>query len=110
MHLLRTQVSQPEVATAFHLPLAALIAPSRVRSYLFRGQGERPYTAVDVTDLVKLEEGEQVGWTAISNEAHAENGERPKSQSGQMEVWGLTGWYLSLLMKVLRVYQRGMLV
>jgi hypothetical protein len=101
------KVSHSEVAAALHLPLTALTAPSRMKSYLFRGR--RPYTAIDVTDLVRLGEGQQAGLTAISNEERVENGEEgdavSDAQEARMEVWGLTGWYLSLLMRILQVYQ-----
>lgn len=101
------KLSQSEVAAAFHLPLTALTAPSRMRSYLFRG--ERLYTAIDVTDLVRLGVGEQAGLTAVSNEERVEDGKKMDvvghAHEGRMEVWGLTGWYLSSLMRILQVYQ-----
>ncbi|KAF8223797.1 hypothetical protein L208DRAFT_1315190, partial [Tricholoma matsutake] len=88
------KLSQSEVAAAFHLPLTALTAPSRMRSYLFRG--ERLYTAIDVTDLVRLGERVEDGKKMdVVGHAH----------EGRMEVWGLTGWYLSSLMRILQVYQ-----
>lgn len=95
---LQSKLSQSEVAAAFHVPLSALIAPSRVRSHLFRD--ERPYTVLDVTDLVLAGVGDQVSITAASNE----KGESAGKKEGRIEVWGLTGWYLSLLMKTLQIY------
>jgi hypothetical protein len=80
-----------------------------MRSYLFRG--ERPYTAIDVTDLIpgQLGEGEQVSLTAVSHEERAESSDEnvtiSDAQEERMEVWGLTGWYLSLLMRILQVYR-----
>jgi nudix motif 8 len=95
---LQSEVSQPEVALAFHLPLSELTAPSRMRSHLFRD--ERPYTVLDVTDFVQAGAGGEVSITAASNE----KGEVSGKKEGRIEVWGLTGWYLSLLMKTLRIY------
>lgn len=100
------KLSQSEVAAVFHLPLTTMTAPSRMRSYLFRGR--RPYTAIDVTDLIQLGVGEQVGPTAISNEERVRDnvdGVTISDTQERMEVWGLTGWYLSLVMRALRVYQ-----
>lgn len=95
---LQSEVSQSEVAAAFHIPLSALTAPSRMRSHLFRD--ERPYTVLDVTDLVLAGTGDKVSITAASNE----KGDFPGKKEGRIEVWGLTGWYLSLLMKTLQIY------
>ncbi|EAU90585.2 hypothetical protein CC1G_00969 [Coprinopsis cinerea okayama7 len=50
MDIIRQQASPDEVATAFHVPLSTFLAPSRLRSSLFRG--ERPYWVLDVTDIV----------------------------------------------------------
>ena len=102
------KISHSEVAAAFHLPLIALTARSRMRTCLFRGR--RPYTAIDVTDLVQLGEGQQPGLTTISNEECIYSGGTRKgyagsdAQEGRMEVWGLTGWFLSLLMRILQVH------
>jgi len=85
-------ISQPEVAHAFHLPLSTLTVPSRLKPDLFRGG--RPYWAITVSDLVA---GSGVEWES--------NTGRDGGLEGELEVWGLTGWYLSLLMKVLEVYR-----
>jgi 8-oxo-dGTP pyrophosphatase MutT (NUDIX family) len=69
-------LSPNEVAEVFHLPLTALASPERRRSGLYRGA--QPYETIDVGDLVR--------------------------SKGPMEVWGLTGWYVGLLMKALHVY------
>lgn len=71
-----------------------MASPARLRSYLFRGG--RPYWAVMVADLVS-NQGEN--WDSQT----ADTGEG--GRDGKLEVWGLTGWYLSLLMKVLEVYR-----
>lgn len=86
-------ISQPEVATIFHLPLTAFISPARLKPYEFRGG--RPYCAIDVSDLV------QHGGLWESSDIHGQS----HINAGRLEVFGLTGWYLSLLMKTLRVYQ-----
>ncbi|KAJ3814194.1 NUDIX hydrolase domain-like protein [Lentinula aff. lateritia] len=102
---IRRSVSQTEVGAVFHLPFSALTSPARLRASLFRGN--RPYWAIRVQDLVPNE---------ISNPALVEDlPEQQESHSsddseirvekyGSLEVWGLTGWYLYLLMKRLRLY------
>lgn len=92
MDTLRKQLSPLEVAAVIHLPLSALISPSRVRDSHYRRQ--EPYWVVDVTDMVQAE---SVTTNDIKNELGPSGDER-------IEVWGLTGWYLSLLMKILQVY------
>lgn len=99
-------LSPREVAHAFHLPLAALLSPTRMRSYLFRGA--RPYYAISVADLVggphavHSDEGDPVvQWT---NDP-AQRDEIGGGREGRLEVWGLTGWYLCSLMRILGVYE-----
>ncbi|RDX48252.1 hypothetical protein OH76DRAFT_1405176 [Lentinus brumalis] len=100
-------LSPREVAHAFHLPLSALVSPPRMRSYLFRGQ--RPYYAISVADIVAGTgavhadgpEGAEVQWINDPEQRDEIGGGR----EGRLEVWGLTGWYLSALMRILRVYE-----
>ncbi|KAF9480522.1 hypothetical protein BDN70DRAFT_877512 [Pholiota conissans] len=99
MDVLRKRASPSEVATAIHLPLKAFASPARVRSSMFRGH--EPYWAVDVTDLVQAHLSED-DVTRQQGETVDEVG---PGVDGKIEVWGLTGWYLSLLMKALRVYR-----
>jgi len=87
--------SQPEVAQVFSLPLADLIQPARLSLHMFRGS--RPYWAVDVTDIVKGVGG--VDWTGATPIDEVGGG-----REGRLEVWGLTGWYVSLLMRALDVF------
>jgi nudix motif 8 len=87
-------VSEPEVATVFHLPLSAFTASARLRPDMFRVTN--PYWAVDVSDIVEHSE-----WRNDPSGPPELGGGR----EGRLEVWGLTGWYMSLLMKILRVYQ-----
>lgn len=98
MDLIRQQASQDEVATAFHLPISTLLAPSRLRSSLFRG--ERPYWSIDVTDIVSRHVEADV--PDPEKETIDEVG---PGANGKIEVWGLTGWYISLLMKKLGGYR-----
>jgi len=84
-------LSQVEVATVFHLPLDRLTDLRYLREHEFRES--TPYWACDVTDLVAPE----VDWSNA--------GANPKDEvgggfDGRLEVWGLTGWYLNLFMKI----------
>lgn len=99
-------LSPREVAHAFHLPLSALLSPTRMHSYLFRGA--RPYYAISVADLVggphavHSDDGDPVvQWT---NDP-AQRDEIGGGREGRLEVWGLTGWYLCSLMRILGVYE-----
>ncbi|KIL00754.1 hypothetical protein PAXRUDRAFT_129080 [Paxillus rubicundulus Ve08.2h10] len=86
-------ISQSEVAAVFHLPLAAFTCSVRLKLDLFRARS--PYWAIDVSDLVPP--GVQLG-AGLSEVGSGREARR-------LEVWGLTGWYLSLLMKVLKIYK-----
>ncbi|KAJ3571908.1 hypothetical protein NP233_g3432 [Leucocoprinus birnbaumii] len=108
LNQIRRVMSVSEVAVVFHVPLTDLTTPGRLRSYLFRG--ERPYWAVDVTDIVRSAEGHSGvnSSTSISTEAvHGETqlDEVGSGREGRVEIWGLTGWYLSLLLRRLQLYQ-----
>ncbi|KAG1907856.1 NUDIX hydrolase domain-like protein [Suillus fuscotomentosus] len=87
------RISQAEVATVFHLPLSAFTSPVRIRPDMFRAAS--PYWAIDVSDLVEGSEGvnDPSGHSEVSG-----------GKEGRLEVWGLTGWYMSLLMRILKVY------
>ncbi|KAJ7132125.1 hypothetical protein C8R44DRAFT_829415 [Mycena epipterygia] len=85
--------SRDEVAAIFHLPLLELANPLRSRPYLFRN--ERPYWAVEVADLVPAGD-DGLPFTSESIERSQED-EVGGGREGRLEVWGLTGWYLSLL-------------
>lgn len=102
------EISQNEVHNVFHLPLAALASPARLRSSMFRGQ--RPYWAVDVSDLQAWSESS----TSVSSgsilppsttQDVADDSEIGAGKYGKLEIWGLTGWYLSLFMKSLKICQ-----
>lgn len=89
---LRKQASSLEVATVFHLSLAELLSPSRQRWSLYR-EG-RPYYAFDVTDLVRHTD-------IILPTTKSDVDEMGPGADGRLEVWGLTGWYLTMLMRIL---------
>ncbi|KAH9840223.1 uncharacterized protein C8Q71DRAFT_795355 [Rhodofomes roseus] len=97
-------LSPAEVAHAFHLPMAAVVSPPRLHTYLFRAA--RPYFAVSVADLVSgphaVHSGPDIApkWTNDPQQRDEIGGGR----EGRLEVWGLTGWYLSELMRHLGVY------
>jgi 8-oxo-dGTP pyrophosphatase MutT (NUDIX family) len=87
-------ISHVEVAKVFHLPLSRLTSQTYVRPHQFRDGTS--YYACDVTDLVEKD----VKWV---NDA-AQRDEIGGGREGRLEVWGLTGWYLNLLMKAFGVY------
>lgn len=99
MDVLRTQISPSEVATAIHLPLKVFASATSIRTSMFRGN--EPYWAVDVTDLVKAHLPED----AVTRQQGETVDEVGPGVHGKIEVWGLTGWYLSLLMKALQIYR-----
>ena len=83
-------LSQVEVASVFHLPLNHLTNPRYLREHQFRGSAA--YWACDVTDIV--EPG--IEWSnAGANSKDAVDG----GHDERLEIWGLTGWYLNLLMR-----------
>ncbi|EPT04895.1 hypothetical protein FOMPIDRAFT_1112414 [Fomitopsis schrenkii] len=98
------RLSPTEVAHAFHLPMSTLISPPRLHSYLFRGA--RPYFAVSVADLAA---GPNAVHSATESNHHwytdpQQRDEIGGGREGRLEVWGLTGWYLSELMRRLGLY------
>ncbi|KAF9813972.1 hypothetical protein IEO21_05343 [Rhodonia placenta] len=99
------KLNPQEVAHAFHLPLTALVSPPRLHSYLFRGG--LPYYAVSVADIV-------AGPGAVHSDSDApvhwvndiaQRDEIGGGREGRLEVWGLTGWYLCEIMRILGVYR-----
>lgn len=88
--------SYPEVAHIFHLPFSFMTSPLRLRSSLFRG--DAPYFCIDVSDLCPSELWQH----DLDPQGRDEIG---GGQNGKLEVWGLTGWYLTLFMRVLEAYK-----
>ncbi|KAJ7173771.1 NUDIX hydrolase domain-like protein [Mycena filopes] len=91
MTMLERRASKDEVAAIFHLPLAELANPDRSRAYMFRN--ERPYWAVNVSDLVP---GDGQPFISESLETPQVD-EVGAGREGRLEIWGLTGWFLGLL-------------
>jgi nudix motif 8 len=96
------QICQREVASIFHLPLAALACPPRLHSKMFRG--ERPYWTIDVSDIAW--DGHAV-IADIEETKYRQVSESSTERHDRLEVWGLTGWYLSQLMKVMNIRPAG---
>lgn len=102
MDLKDLKISRSEVDLAFHLPLRALTAPWRLRSSLFRGY--RPYYSVNVTDVVRGNPGQRLQ-APPPHDAVDDTEIGSGKIAGTVEIWGLTGWYLTLLMRTLRLYK-----
>ncbi|TFK74930.1 hypothetical protein BDN72DRAFT_811676 [Pluteus cervinus] len=94
---LQQKTSQQEVDQIFHLTLSVIATPSRMQSRKFRDG--MPYWAIDVEDLVTNSQDT----TAIVGPVVDEVG---AGGNGRLEVWGLTGWYLNILMRALGVYSQ----
>jgi hypothetical protein len=88
--------SLPEVPFAFHLPLSETVEQQRLRAHLFRDQD--PYWTIDVTD--KVSGVPNLTWASATGIDEVGGSDRP----GKLEVWGLTGWYVNVLMQWLEVY------
>ncbi|KAG8927963.1 hypothetical protein FRC02_007547 [Tulasnella sp. 418] len=89
-------LSPAEVIHAFHQPISSLVDPTLLREHSFRGG--KPYYAADATQkvagldlpLTKLTDEDEIGSTGVA---------------GKVEIWGLTGWYTNVLLRVLGLYQ-----
>ncbi|KAJ3720949.1 NUDIX hydrolase domain-like protein [Lentinula raphanica] len=99
---IRRNASQTEVDAVFHLPLSALTSPARLRASMFRGN--RPYWAIGVQDLVSDVPASLEGRMKQTEHDDVDDSEIGPGKYGNLEVWGLTGWYLYLLMKKLKLY------
>lgn len=73
-----------------------MVSPARIKQHTFRGQ--RSYLRIRVSDLVA---GSGVRWEGNTGIDEVGGG-----MNGELEIWGLTGWYLSVLMKTLQVYRQ----
>jgi hypothetical protein len=123
LDLTTLQLSAKEVAQVFHLPLSEAVNHSRLKIHPLRRVDTAPYWAVDVSDLLSsshIEKGEAViseekAGDAPEDAIDSRDGQAWKSdplgrdevgggREGRLEVWGLTGWYLNVLLKALHVY------
>ena len=98
-------LSPIEVAHAFHFPLSAVHSAPRLHQYLFRGQ--RPYWAIDVSDIIAAHTTGEVVSTAAQEDWASDPEQRDEiggGLEGRLDVWGLTGWYLNVLLRTLGVY------
>ncbi|CAL1714997.1 unnamed protein product [Somion occarium] len=103
------KLSPKEVADAFHLPLPAVVSPLRLHHYLFRGT--RPYFAIDVSDIISSKFKDPSRTDVVSSVENASWASNPRERDeigggreGRLEAWGLTGWYLTTLLRRLGVY------
>lgn len=98
MAAIREKASKDEVETTFHLPLSTFASAARLKHTLFRD--DQPYWSIDVTDIVS---------THLQTAPEATSGSVDEVVDGgfgdKIEVWGLTGWYLSLILKKLKIHQ-----
>lgn len=97
------KLNTTEVAQVFYLTFEELADERRLRNHQFRG---RPaYWTINVSDKV-----DPVYWTSPLHLP----GEQPLGQTGEftvagerqakLEIWGLTGWYLNLFMRVVKLW------
>ncbi|KZT27809.1 hypothetical protein NEOLEDRAFT_1059915 [Neolentinus lepideus HHB14362 ss-1] len=91
------RASAPEVAHIFHLPFTEVTNPDRLRVHDFRRQVDQPYWAITMSDFIS---GGATEWASDSLQRDKIGGGR----GGRLEVWGLTGWYMTMLMRALGVY------
>lgn len=105
------------MAQVFHLPLAEVINPARMRLHTLRRGGKvTPYWALAVSDLLSpahIEQGDSVAWDGstlgigwASDSYRRHKIEIGGGKEGELEVWGLTGWYLNVLCRALGIYRR----
>ena len=92
--------SPPEVSELFHLPLAQLVDPTRIRLHALKNRP--PYWAIDVTEhVLPTDEGnDRTAWQGIDEVGNSGDPAVPN----KVEVWGLTAWYINEFMRRLNVY------
>ncbi|KAF8631905.1 hypothetical protein AX15_002163 [Amanita polypyramis BW_CC] len=104
VNTIRGRLPTTEVAAAFHLPFSAMIDPTRRRSRVRVGKS---YEAIAVADLLETDDikrsatvvnGTQEADCTMDNSAIVDG-----DNLEGLEVWGLTGWYLTLFMKALKI-------
>lgn len=89
------RLSPTEVIHAFHKPFQSLVNPSYIREHAFRG-GE-PYYAIDVTEEIRTS---GVQWSPSPGIDEVGGSDI----DGRLEIWGLTGWYLNVFLKIMGLY------
>jgi hypothetical protein len=91
-----------EVAQVFYLTFEELADERRRRHHQFRG---RPaYWTINVSDKV-----DPVHWTSpLYLPGEQPHGQTSDAVAGErevrLEIWGLTGWYLNLFMRVMKLW------
>lgn len=108
LEALRRKISKSEVDAVFHLPLSAITSPARLRSGRYRGN--RLYWPINVSDLVDP--------ANVKARIAERGGVLPNYQCGgddsevgaggfknTIELWGLSGWYMTMLMRILQIYR-----
>lgn len=85
-------VNKAEVAQMFHITLEELLDEKRLYQHRFRNG--IPYWTVNVSDKVSQEY-----WTS----PRLLPGET-EDRGPRLEIWGITGWYLSLFLRRMRLW------
>lgn len=88
-------LSPAEVVHLFHQRFTDLVDPKVLRPHAFRG-GE-PYYAIDVTSEVQHS---GIKFAAATGIDEVGGSDRP----GRLEIWGLTGWYTNVFMRLMDLY------
>ena len=97
------KINTAEVAQAFYLTFEELADERRLRHHQFRGKPA--YWTTNVSDKV-----DPVYWTSPlylpGEQPHEQAGEFAVADKRQakLEIWGLTGWYLNLFMRVVKLW------
>jgi hypothetical protein len=97
------KLNAAEVAQAFYLTLEELADQRRLRHHQFRGGSA--YWTINVSDKV-----DPAYWTSPlylpGEQPHGQTGELADTggRQAKLEIWGLTGWYLNLFMRVMKLW------
>ena len=71
---------------------------------MFRGL--HPYWAINVTDVVESTKSEDsLGNGGVNWKGETGIDEVGGGVGGKLEVWGLTGWYVNVLLRALRILE-----
>ncbi|KAG9001490.1 hypothetical protein FRB94_006568 [Tulasnella sp. JGI-2019a] len=91
-------LSPAEVIHLFHERFVDLVDPNVLRPHVLAFRGLDPYYAVDVTSEV---EGSGIKFAVATGIDEVGGSEQP----GRLEIWGLTGWYTNMFMRLMELYQ-----